>query len=277
MSLSGQIARRTLLSGLLSCGLVLPLAAADAPSSVRYDHSEVSLLSAGPRGGKFITGVDIVMRPGWKTYWRMPGDAGVPPNFDWTGSVNLKEAKILWPAPQRYHDEAGETIGYIGEVVFPIEITPVDAGRPVELNLDLFYAVCKDICIPGSAKLARTLNAAAASSPDAARIAEFEARVPSSRSDALSVDGIALETHDDTTVLSVGIRANGDDGPIDIFVEGAEEVYFRKPEMVSRKGASDIYRLKIDGLESPADLKGRNLTLTVVRGRSSVAHHATVQ
>ena len=61
---------------------------------------------------------------GWKTYWRMPGDAGIPPQFDWSGSQNVKSVEVLWPAPQRFIDSGGETVGYKDRVVFPLRIVP---------------------------------------------------------------------------------------------------------------------------------------------------------
>src|ERR1700756_3095103 len=57
-------------------------------------------------------GVEIKLAPGWKTYWRYPGDSGVPPRFDFAGSQNVKSVEIAWPAPHRLSDESGITIGY---------------------------------------------------------------------------------------------------------------------------------------------------------------------
>ncbi|MEM7192632.1 MAG: protein-disulfide reductase DsbD domain-containing protein, partial [Pseudomonadota bacterium] len=93
------------------------------------------------------------MKYGWKTYWRNPGDSGVPPMFDWSGSQNLKDAEILYPVPHRFSDANGTAIGYKNEVVFPIRIVPEDAGKPVLLALTMDYGLCKDMCIPVSVDL----------------------------------------------------------------------------------------------------------------------------
>ncbi len=97
--------------------------------------------------------IQLRMDPGWKTYWRNPGDSGVPPTFDWSGSKNLKSAEVLYPAPHRFADANGTAIGYDGEVVFPVRITPENAGEPVDLSLSFEYGLCKNLCIPNSVSL----------------------------------------------------------------------------------------------------------------------------
>ena len=94
--------------------------------------SKVRLVSgsvAGMSDGQMIAGVQIRLEPGWKTYWRMPGDFGVPPTFDWSGSKNLRSAEVLYPAPHRFTDASGTAIGYEDEVVFPVMVTPERLGR----------------------------------------------------------------------------------------------------------------------------------------------------
>ena len=98
-------------------------------------------------------GVEINLKPDWKTYWRYPGDAGVPPRFDWTGSDNLAAVDLKWPAPQRFVDESGaKSIGYHGHVVFPLVVRPLDPTRPVKLKLKFDFAVCEKLCVPAKAK-----------------------------------------------------------------------------------------------------------------------------
>src|SRR5262245_8270514 len=121
-------------------------------------------------------GVEIKLGPSWKTYWRYPGDAGVPPRFDFARSDNVKDVRVLWPAPHRLSDESGNSIGYKGGVIWPLVVTPVDAAKPVTLRLKLDYAVCEKICIPaeGSAEL---VLSGGASTHDSA-LAEATALVP---------------------------------------------------------------------------------------------------
>jgi DsbC/DsbD-like thiol-disulfide interchange protein len=122
-------------------------------------------------------GVEIKMQPGWHTYWRYAGDSGVPPHFDFSGSENLKSATVLYPAPQTFDDGAGgKSLGYTGNVIFPVAVTPRDPAKPVQLHVKLDYAVCEKICVPATGNAALTLTLAPSKQDDALRAAE--ARVP---------------------------------------------------------------------------------------------------
>ncbi|MCP4936824.1 MAG: hypothetical protein GY927_22130 [bacterium] len=94
---------------------------------------------------------------GWKTYWRSPGDSGVPPSFDWSGSDNLKHVNIQWPAPKKYKDEFSTSIGYKREVILPLKITAADAYKPVKIQLRFGYGICSDICVPVEKHLKLTI------------------------------------------------------------------------------------------------------------------------
>jgi DsbC/DsbD-like thiol-disulfide interchange protein len=101
------------------------------------------------------------LNPGFKTYWRHPGDSGVPPSFRFEGSRNLKSARVHFPAPRRFADGAGGfSIGYDGpEILLPLAITPVDPAKPVELVMEADYAVCEKMCVPASGKASLLLSA----------------------------------------------------------------------------------------------------------------------
>lgn len=122
-------------------------------SEARRDQNSTSaiLVAAKPDGAGqqgYLLGIALELDPGWKTYWRTPGDSGVAPEFDWSGSANLRHAEIFWPLPD-YNDElSGVSIGYKDKVIFPVQIIPEDGVRPIALALVLDYAVCADICIP---------------------------------------------------------------------------------------------------------------------------------
>ena len=113
---------------------------------------------------------------GWHTYWRYPGDAGVPPQFNFAGSRNVKHVDVLWPAPERKVDSGGTSIGYSTGVLFPLRIVPQEAGKPVALRLRLQYAICEKLCVPAEARSELTL-ASGRASQDAALTAA-EGRVP---------------------------------------------------------------------------------------------------
>src|ERR1700758_2550703 len=122
-------------------------------------------------------GIEIHLDQGWKTYWRYPGDSGVPPKLDFSGSENVKAVSTLWPAPERFADGAGGfSIGYHGDVVLPLQITPDDASKPSSLHVKLGYAVCGKLCVPAEAQLMLTLSGKPGAEEPALTAAE--ARVP---------------------------------------------------------------------------------------------------
>ncbi|MCF6444379.1 protein-disulfide reductase DsbD domain-containing protein [Nereida sp. MMG025] len=97
--------------------------------------------------GTHIAGVRLTLADGWKTYWRSPGDAGIPPSFSWTGTRNVEAVHFHWPVPE-VHDQNGmRTLGYAGQVVIPIEVVP-DADGQMRLKGKVQIGVCKDICVP---------------------------------------------------------------------------------------------------------------------------------
>lgn len=178
------------------CPLALSLALA-APEAVRAEtpwsqgiHARARLIAAGRDGEARLAGIEIALDRGFKTYWRQPGEAGLPPRFDWTRSANAAAIEVLWPAPQRHEDAGGVSNVYLERVVLPVRVRPADPGKPVDLRLSLDYGICKDICIPARAELSAVLPAggAAAASREALAVrSEGLARVPERK--AVGADG----------------------------------------------------------------------------------------
>ncbi|MBL4928875.1 hypothetical protein JI744_12230 [Tabrizicola sp. KVB23] len=116
--------------------------------------------------GNQMAAMDLRLSPGWKTYWRAPGEAGIPPEFDWSGSDNIKAVRFHWPSPSVFHSNGLQTVGYHDALVLPVEITPKDPSRPVTVRLRVDLGVCNDICMP--AELSFSGQLPAAGKPDAA-------------------------------------------------------------------------------------------------------------
>ncbi|MEM8743169.1 MAG: protein-disulfide reductase DsbD domain-containing protein [Pseudomonadota bacterium] len=217
-----------------------------------------------------IAGIQIKLDKGWKTYWRYPGDSGLPPSFHWTGSKNLKEAKVLWPAPLRFHDSAGTSIGYKNEVLFPVLIKPVKAGEPVDLNLKMEFAVCADICIPAEASFNLKVGKDGFFSRSyAPLLSEYLERVPTNETaDEKSkpeVSRTEAQLTGKTPYLEVDATfPKGTEGA-DLFIEGPEGFYLAPAEAVG-KAENGTLRFKVDLTkgDDPKDLKGKTVTLTLV-------------
>src|SRR6516164_6062819 len=184
MRMSGFIRlRRTAAHGAIGIcvlGLIAAASASAAEDASPWDgdaRSAVRLIAGSAMPGKVVrAGVEIKLKSGWHTYWRYPGDAGVPPRFDFTESQNVKTVDVLWPAPQPIPEHDLVTIGYTGDVILPLAVVPENAAKPVKLRLKLDYAVCAALCVPAEGKAELELTAGP-SSQDAA-LAAAEARVP---------------------------------------------------------------------------------------------------
>src|SRR3954469_18112408 len=127
--------------------------AQDSSPWVKDSHSAVRLLAGSRSGAVLLGGVAFQLQPGWHTYWRNPGDSGVPPRFDFSGSENIETVTVLWPAPTKFDDGAGGiSLGYRDQVVLPLRIVAKAADKPVTLRAEINYAVCEKLCIPVQAK-----------------------------------------------------------------------------------------------------------------------------
>jgi DsbC/DsbD-like thiol-disulfide interchange protein len=109
--------------------------------------------------GHHMAALQLDLAPGWKTYWRSPGDAGIPPLFDWSGSTNVKSVRVMWPSPTVFRNNGMQTIGYHGAVTLPIEVTPINPGQPIGLRTQMDLGVCDDICMPVSVRMDAALIA----------------------------------------------------------------------------------------------------------------------
>lgn len=194
-------------------------------------RSAVRLL-AGEReaDGNYRAGLEIRLDPGFHTYWRTPGESGLPPVFDWSASDNLAAAEVSWPAPSRFRDPTGFYLGYKGGVLLPILIRPERPDAPVKLNLALDFGVCATICIPARAALSLDMPISGAGL-HARSLALARARVPALRPlgapGALSLLTVMAGRTGDRPGLTVRLRAGGE---ADLFAEGPDGWLFGAPQ-----------------------------------------------
>lgn len=118
------------------------------PASAQQQHISADILTGWRTSSDHhIAAIVLTMTPGWHTYWRAPGDAGVPPVMDWSQSENLSVVDVLWPTPSVYWADGFRSIVYNDKVILPLVISPKSEGD-IRLVGSLQLGVCKDICIP---------------------------------------------------------------------------------------------------------------------------------
>ena len=111
-----------------------------------------------PRNGVITALIQIEPKQGWKTYWRNPGDAGMAPELDFSGSTNLKLKSISYPVPEIGRDEAGHFIGYHHPVSLIVELERQDETAPAEIVLKALVGICETVCLPFMAEFKLSLD-----------------------------------------------------------------------------------------------------------------------
>lgn len=246
---------------------------AGAPS-----HATARLISPITAAGQSTTvpvAVEIVLEDGWKTYWRSPGDAGLAPVFDWTGSQNIAKTEVHYPAPHRFTAADLDNYGYGGKVVFPIDITPATRDAALELRLKLDILVCHDVCIPETKQLSLSLPAGNASpSPDADAYQYGIDRLPA----AAGADDFAVQRAfidydtENRNYLVIEARAvNAPSKDADVFIEHSSGIVFGRPA-VDYDRVSNTLTLRAPAPESRTidalneALNGQDIVVTLTDG-----------
>ena len=161
---------------------VTAFAPAQAQSGRGFDNVVSAQLLPGwvQEDGSVMAGLRLTLEPGWKTYWRAPGDAGIPPQFDFSASDNLRGMRVYWPRPEVQDQNGMRTLGYSDVVVLPIAFAPQNVNRPLRLRGALELGVCLDVCVPVSLQVSgqlpgkggeNSIRAALSSRPETARSA----------------------------------------------------------------------------------------------------------
>lgn len=247
-----------------ACVIANAATAQDASPWAEEAHSAVRLI-AGPRTGTVLLGgLAFKLQPGWKTYWRSPGDSGVPPRFDFSTSDNVEAVTVLWPAPMKFPDGSGGTaFGYKKQVVLPLRIVAKNGDKPVTLRSTVSYAVCDKTCIPVEAKLELAITGASGTE-DKTLTSALEA-VPK-----------PAKIGDDTPLVIRGVSRAGQhmtvdvlapaNAKVDLFAEGPTPDWaLPVPKLIERK-ADGVMRFgfELDGLPPNTAPDGATLKLTLV-------------
>lgn len=274
MDFSWHFLRRAILAALWimsGAALVGSTAQAGAPQLatdwVDGQKSRVRLF-AGSVDGRPYGFLEIELLPGWKTYWRNPGDAGgLPPQFDWSASADVAASDVLFPTPIRMVDEAGDTIGYKGRVTFPVELKRSE-DKAGSISVTAQYGICKDVCIPVEAML--ELDLPAGTLPDAGDAGrEALAAVPRAQSKLLQgdpvVDRFECSVSGGVPRIAVAATFPGGGTEAEVFLDASGGVFVPHPLRTnSATGDKVSFEAKIgDGVDVEA-LKGRTLTATLV-------------
>jgi DsbC/DsbD-like thiol-disulfide interchange protein len=258
-------------AALIVSSLCAEARAQDSSPWQRDGHSAVRLLAGSRSGAVLLGGIAIQLQPGWKTYWRTPGDSGVPPRFDFSKSENVEAVTILWPAPTKFDDGAGgHSLGYHDQVVLPLRIVAKNADKPVTLRAAVNYAVCEKLCIPVEADAELPFTSVASTEDSALFAALDTVPKPANIGDPNPLTIRDVEREGKSTVL-VDVAAPAGTGEINLFVEGPTPDWSLPVPKLLEHGPPGVKRFsfELDGVPPGTNPEGAALKLTLVGGEHS--------
>ena len=244
--------------------------AQDASPWQKDGHSAVRLLAGSRSGAVLLGGVAFQLQPGWKTYWRTPGDSGVPPRFDFSKSDNVEAVTVLWPAPKKFDDGAGGvSLGYHDQIVLPLRIVAKNVDKPVTLRAEINYAVCEKLCVPVEANAELAFNSVASTEDSALFAALDTVPKPANVGDPnpLTIRDVKREGKSEVLVDVV----TPDDRAVNLFVEGPTPDWgLPVPKLVEHSPPGvKRFSFQLDGVPPGVNPDGAALKLTLVGGDRS--------
>ena len=254
-----------ILSALLA-SLATPALAATSDWAQSEGGRMRMMASESANKGEITAVLDIEPNAGWKTYWRDPGDAGVPPQIDLDGSTNLTLESVAFPVPEVVHDEEGRFIGYHGPARLLLTLRKEDPGQDANLNANVMIGLCDDICLPFQTRFTLSAN----EKPDAgeeALLSETKAALPAKPHDGfkplstvLQKDGKAIEVE-----YQLPDAATGEP---EVAIKPSKGLRIGHPIEVRRKG--DRAHISIPVRKLPKDGKPARLTVMIKSGAEAV-------
>jgi DsbC/DsbD-like thiol-disulfide interchange protein len=264
----------------LSLAILSLLALVPFPASASSSHlvdgtgAVMRLVTSGeadPRG--LLRGaLDIALKPGWKTYWRDPGDTGIPPQIDVSRSRNVKSAAFSFPAPQRIEESYGVWAGYTAPVTLPVTFT-LD-GPADTIIADVFLGVCRQICIPFQASLSLDPNVGAQATDDRAVVDRAFASLP-----AKARPGFRVHTvRGDSRRLYVEAEVPAGAGEPQLFVVSTDGYVLRTPELAEAGNGVASFVIEISKRAEPGQTgPAPSIDYTLVAGQAAVAGAFSLQ
>lgn len=212
-------------------------------------------------------GLNVRLGPGWHTYWRSAGDAGAPPEFDWSGSQNVAEATIEWPAPKRFTDAGIDTFGYAEQVLFPIKVRLRDKNATAHVSLKLALYVCSTICTRNDLRFDADISPGLHLESNQGVIDEWRNKVPREQAASLSIRTVRLEQGPPAR-LRISAVASPPLAKPDVFVDGDSAVVAARPNFTPGFNGASFITLPLEGVD--AGHPNQPLRITLVDGNRSV-------
>ena len=257
----------------ITAALALGLSVSFTPGSKAQGFVDsvvsVEVLDGGAMpDGQTRAALHFKLADGWKTYWRAPGDAGIPPQFSWRGSRNLADARVIWPTPKVFEQNGMRSVGYAGELVLPLVLTPKTPGKPLRLKGRIDIGICEDVCVPATLKVDHAPDPAAPRHP---AIAAALAQRPYSASEAgVSAAVCHIRPTDHGLQLEAHLALPSAGGPEFAVIEPGNPQIWASEAQVTRRGGTLIAISDLMHVDSGSFALDRSQIRITILGK----HHA---
>jgi DsbC/DsbD-like thiol-disulfide interchange protein len=260
-----------LLAPILAVCLAVSSAATVLAGNDLEDMIQVEVLDGGiTADGTYMSALRLTLPQGWKTYWRAPGDAGIPPQFSWRGSRNIDALEITWPTPEVFDSNGLRTIGYQNQLVLPFEITPKKPDGPVRIRGRVDLGLCKDVCIPGEVAFDHEFNTKSDRNP---AIAAAMAQRPYSATEAgVRSATCRINPTKDGLQVEAQIAMPSAGGPEVAIIESGSDQFWATETTTQRRGGVLIATSELIGVNAGTApvLDRSQLRFTVLGQRKAV-------
>jgi DsbC/DsbD-like thiol-disulfide interchange protein len=218
--------------------------------------------------GTIRAGLQIEPKQGWITYWREPGNSGIPPQVSFSSEGVLLD-KMSFPIPKHLADDQVDEVAYDASVTFPLQLTAKDSAVR-ELKANAFIGICKEICIPFQAELSLTFEPSTQSRPtEVAILRDADAALPEAASSEFKVDDHRLSADMKELFLSITLPESGESAP-EVIVAGPSGHVFTRQMATHRDGKNFATTLSVGKLPKGYDVHGKTWSALVIDGSRAI-------
>lgn len=241
------------------------MALAASSAWIEGDGGRMRLVATEPaKDGSVEAALQIEPKQGWTTYWREPGEAGIPPQITTASGSGLSIDGIGYPTPKHLVNAEIDEIGYDGPVTFPFSLSPTAKGSfPSSINVNVFIGLCRNICIPFQGSFEVALISSRSEAIDKAIIQRAKASLP--RPPTSDFEIISHRLSPDFRRLSLTFRLPHEDGgPAKVIIAGPSGYVYTRVLAAERSGSTFSTDLAIDKLPKGYSPIGKSWTVVAI-------------
>jgi DsbC/DsbD-like thiol-disulfide interchange protein len=261
--------RRLFMAAISLVAAFAPFCSAQAEMSAwaEAEGGRMRLVALAPdAGGKIRAGLQIEPKPGWITYWREPGNSGIPPQITVAPESGITLTAIRYPVPKHLVDGKIDDIAYDAPVSLPLTFSAKNASGSLELKASAFIGICKDICIPFQAEFSLPIAAANQSRPEEEAILKnAEASLPEKPSSQFKVISHKFSEDMKELWLQVALPDGGDTAP-EVILTGPNGYVFTRKLMSKRDGKNFSTSIAVDKLPKNYEIARKSWSVLIIDG-----------